>query len=239
MASTSLRAALKTGKASARLQHPYAHYSSSGALSCRLCPGVPVKHEALFASHVASKGHRVQALKAEQAEADRKRAREESEAARDAKRARTDEADNAGEEEADPNALPADFFADPSQAPVPAPKSRSPSPAAVAPAEEEEDEDWLAFERDVIQPVEATAEREVPSIEDARFTITAAPVAYNVAGELDAPPEVEEEETVEETPEERQERLLREEAEEMMSRLEECVRMAVVATSDRPTLVAG
>jgi len=222
MASSSLRAALKTGKASTRIQHPYAHYSSSGALSCRLCPGVPVKHEALFASHLASKGHRVQAAKAEAAEAERKRAREESEAGPDSKRARTD-ADEDDADEADPNALPADFFADPSQGPIVAPKSPSPEPAPVADAEPE-DEDWLAFEREVIQPVEASAARELPSIEDARFTISAAPVQYNFAGEPDAPEaEAEAEEVVEETPEEREERQLREDAEEMMSRLEECV----------------
>lgn len=237
----SLRTLVKQKKQEARLTHPAASYSSTGKLTCLDC-SVPIKHEALFASHLASKQHRTnaQARAAQlQAQAQHKRTREEAAAAaavvdygssdeeRDTmqedeaperKRARLDEA---AEPVASTSALPADFFADPSQAPLPSAPSPEPESAAAA----EEDDDWLAFQRDVLGPATAAS---APAVfnNTSTATIFAEPVLYGDSNEEKAEAEEEAGEPAqpEETEAEKAARLAQEEREELYSRIEECVR---------------
>src|SRR5262249_36617572 len=62
---TDVRSLLRQQQAARRIQHPLAHYSDSGKLSCTACVEV-VKSEALWDGHLRSSGHRqkVQALTA-------------------------------------------------------------------------------------------------------------------------------------------------------------------------------
>jgi zinc finger protein 830 len=235
----SLRALVQQKKAAARLDHPLASYSSSGKLSCLAC-SIPIKHDALFAAHLASKQHRINAQARAQGQAQAKRAREQEAAAatlapvdyegssdeddgddgeRERKRQRTD-----GPEVS--SSLPADFFADPSQAPAPSAPSRSPSPTAPAAPVEEEDDDWLAFERDVLGPSTSKIASTAPAtLNSAGVTITAEPVLYGETEEDKPAGEAEEADDgpPPETDAERVARLDLEEREELMSRIEECV----------------
>ncbi|GAA6008367.1 hypothetical protein JCM10207_000103 [Rhodosporidiobolus poonsookiae] len=212
---SNLKSLMAAKKAAARIDAPFAKYDARGALKCSLC-GLPVK-DALWGAHTISKGHRVNVQKheAEQAAvAEKKRKREEE--------ADEDDAGGPGKrvkEDAPSRGLPADFFADPSQAPA---------PAAAEPAEptQEDDPDWAEFEAYLADGPDPT----LPSAgsgarSTATATISAAPVKYEfgaprVAEEGEAAEEEEEEEQ-KETDEERVEREMREEREELMARLEE------------------
>ena len=240
----SLRSLVAQKKAQTRLDHPLANYTAGGKLYCLAC-STPIKHEALFAAHLASKQHRrtAQARAQAQAQAQAKRAREEvvedddeeDKEVDDEVKEVTPEAPVAEEDRerkrprlaaAGPGALPADFFADPSQAPslVPASPSRSDTPDAAAAGE---DDDWLEFARDVLGPTASTSQSAAPApAVDTRATIFAEPVLYGDDEEAkegaaddtadDGPPP--------ETDAERRARLDLDEREELLSRIEECVR---------------
>ncbi|GAA5963343.1 hypothetical protein JCM21900_002045 [Sporobolomyces salmonicolor] len=231
---SSLKSLMKARKASARLQHPHARYSPAGQLSCALC-GLPLKADSLWGSHLVSKQHRVnvQRWEAEQAAA--------AATGSSGKRKRDDVDSDSGAEEAgkrprdeqdghDAGGLPADFFADPSQAPAPRAASSEPTGQPPGQGQAEDDPDWAAFEAYLASaPAPSLPASSVagapPSRSTATATISAAPVAYEFgapkvaqAGEEG---EGEEEEEQGETEEERVEREMREEREEMMARLEE------------------
>lgn len=57
-----VRALLRSERAVRRVSHPEAQYSSSGALSCRVC-FLPLKAESLWELHIKSKQHRINAQK--------------------------------------------------------------------------------------------------------------------------------------------------------------------------------
>lgn len=231
-------------KAAARIQAPFASYSS-GSLACSLC-GLKLK-ESLWGAHIISKvrllslypsalcaltlflsqNHRVAIQKDEreqQLAAERKRKRDDdqdgdSPEGATSKRAKEDDGPA-------PGALPAGFFSDPSQAPPPPSSSAAPpapdadaTASATTPAPAD-DPEWDEFEAYLASAPDPSA---VPAKTTASATITAAPVDF----EFGAPKEdeegegEEEEEEPLETEEERVEREMMEEREDMMQRLEE------------------
>ncbi|GAA5877780.1 hypothetical protein JCM1840_005042 [Sporobolomyces johnsonii] len=234
----SLKSLMKARKASSRLEHPHARYSPAGQLSCALCH-IPLKADSLWGSHLVSKQHRVNVQQWEAQQAAQaattttgKRKRDDSDSAPDdddaAKRPRDDQ------DAHDARGLPADFFADPSQAPPPR-AAASPEPTGEqpgAPGQTDDDPDWAEFEAYLASaPAPSLPSSSVPGAPPSRSTatatISAAPVAYEFgapkvaqAGE-EGDGEGEEEEEQGETEEERIEREMREEREEMMARLEE------------------
>jgi zinc finger protein 830 len=129
-----VRALLKAKRQEARITHPYAAYSANGALRCTAC-GATVKFASAWEGHLGSKAHRVAVAKL-RAQEDAATLRREVEKlgadGRDEldmimetepqpqqppmKRQRTEE------REQDPHAsrpaFPADFFSDPSRAPL-------------------------------------------------------------------------------------------------------------------------
>ena len=127
------RSLLRAKRQEARISHPYAVYSSSGQLRCTVC-GTAVKQASMWEGHLGSKAHRVAVTKMrEKAEKD---AQHESEAL-PSKRKELDGEDEImqtdkkrrkiGAEEAKTvegvtnstvGSFPADFFSDPSNAPV-------------------------------------------------------------------------------------------------------------------------
>ncbi|GJN94471.1 hypothetical protein Rhopal_007551-T1 [Rhodotorula paludigena] len=243
----SLMQAKKASSTSQRITAPFADYSRrTNALSCSLCQ-LPVKHETLWGAHTQSKGHRVavQRFEAEQAAAAAQAKKRKLDSPDDApsKRARDDDDDDPPQEH--DGALPAGFFANPSEAPAP----RVPSPAnapvaagggngaptAAAAAAAADDPDWAAFEAFLADdsaptplPGSSSAPPPATGRKTASATIRAQPVRFEfgapvVAAEGEEAPEGGEEEEGEEqeTEEERAEREAREEREEMMARLEE------------------
>lgn len=155
-----------------------------------------------------------------------------------AKRARADaddsEDDAAADAQASGGALPADFFADPAQAPEPRapspePPSASASTSAAAPAQDEGDPDLDDFLASLGAP-DASTTGPTPGPSTARATIAAAPVRFEFGAPVvaaegedgeDAAAEGEDDGEPAETEDERAEREAREEREEMMARLEE------------------
>ncbi|BGP27778.1 hypothetical protein Rt10032_c13g5122 [Rhodotorula toruloides] len=226
----SLKSMMAAKKAQQRITAPHAKYTQRGQLQCGLC-NLPLKHESLWGAHVQSKTHRVnvQKLEAEQAaaaaeRASSKRKRDDADVSDDeegTKRVREEEDGSRG-------GLPADFFADPAEAPAPRAKSPPPIAGASTTTAAEEDPDWAEFEAYLASaPDPALASTAAPSARTtASATISAAPVRYEFgapvveddgAGQENADEEGEQEETEEE----RREREEREEREEMMARLEE------------------
>ena len=57
-----VRALLRSERAIRRISHPQAQYSSSGALSCRVCL-LPLRAESLWELHIQSKQHQINAQK--------------------------------------------------------------------------------------------------------------------------------------------------------------------------------
>ena len=57
-----VRALLRSERAVRRISHPQAQYSSSGALSCRVCL-LPLKAESLWELHIRSKQHKINGQK--------------------------------------------------------------------------------------------------------------------------------------------------------------------------------
>lgn len=151
------------------------------------------------------------------------------------KRPREDDSDGdeQKEEDASSHALPADFFADPSQAPVPASPEVEEEVVAEKTTEEApvEDEEWAAFEAS-LQAGPSTSTTTVAAPSTAKATVFSAPVEYEFGapkvaeeGEGDGGAEEEEEIEQEETEEERVERIDREEREELMEKIEEETRL--------------
>lgn len=136
------RALLRAKRQEAKVTHPYAAYSSTGQLRCTVC-GTPVKQASMWEGHLGSKSHRVAVMKMrEQEEKERRRAEEATAATTKRKAAEEDDGDTdedmhvdakkrrLSDEENDEqpptvktkaqaaNGFPADFFSNPSQAPV-------------------------------------------------------------------------------------------------------------------------
>ena len=129
------RALLRAKRQEVRITHPYATYSSTGQLRCTIC-STTVKQASMWEGHLGSKSHRVAVMKLREQE-ERRRAEEaalkrkaeeleEDEMDVDTKKRRVSDEEDEDEDmqqptttaSAVPKGLPADFFSDPSKAPV-------------------------------------------------------------------------------------------------------------------------
>lgn len=216
MSNSQLKSLLKNKRTSAQISHQYARYNKSN-LSCSLC-GLQLK-EVQWSSHLISKAHRNNVIR------DTKLQEEAQERGRGKRKHEQDEQEDVGDSagKKSKSNLPADFFADPSQAPAPRSPSPELQPEGETPAEEEElDDEWRAFEASL--GLSGDSPPPPNPISTAAATFKAAPVLY----EFGAPKVIEEGEEEggelegeEETEEERRERLDLEEREEIMERIRE------------------
>jgi zinc finger protein 830 len=138
-----VRALLKAKRQEARITHPYAAYSANGALRCTAC-GAAVKFASAWEGHLGSKAHRIAVakLRAQEDAVTLRRAKDEKAGEREGadgrdelrldmimetdsqppptKRQRTEEREHGLDAHAHASrpAFPADFFSDPSRAPL-------------------------------------------------------------------------------------------------------------------------
>ena len=125
------------------------------------------------------------------------------------------------------NGLPADFFADPSQAPAPRSPSPEPAVASAAPVveEEEEDEDLRLFEQEMAEDSTSSLPF-LKTAASAQTSFAVAPKLFDVdedgqvVQEEQATDSMRGEALPDETEEERKDR---EDREELMQRIDECV----------------
>jgi len=160
-----VRSLLKAKRQEARVSHPLASYSSNGQLRCIACG--PVKHASAWEGHLGSKLHRttVARLKEEDRLREAQRIRQEEEEQQQAHvsngKRKAEEQDSESDTESkrrkvdDASAqFPADFFSDPSRAPLPPPsddEEDEPSAAQPGPAPATSiDAEWERFQRDVV-----------------------------------------------------------------------------------------
>lgn len=130
-----VRALLKAKRQEARVQHPYASYTSTGQLRCTACEMV-IKQASVWAGHVGSKSHRENVAKQRISQI----SDQGSEAASSTGKRKVKQDDPSVDEELhpasepkkrkvtpdglskptpeQPSAFPSDFFSDPSRAPI-------------------------------------------------------------------------------------------------------------------------
>ncbi|KAG6853790.1 hypothetical protein C0991_001379 [Blastosporella zonata] len=142
-----VRALLKAKRQEAKITHPYATYTSAGQLRCSAC-STPVKHASAWEGHIGSKAHRMtvarqreeerrqqeQAEREAEAHAAAEAAKQRAETTNGKRKATEDDDDSDGDQEMEvdsndsakrrrvgpaPGGFPADFFSDPSRAPIP------------------------------------------------------------------------------------------------------------------------
>ncbi|KAJ7931347.1 hypothetical protein B0H13DRAFT_841383 [Mycena leptocephala] len=156
-----VRALLKAKRQEARISHPLASYSN-GQLRCVACG--PVKHASAWEGHLGSKLHRttVARLKEEERlrEAQRIRQEEEEQARVSNGKRKAEEQDSESDTESKrrkvddtSGAFPADFFSDPSRAPLPPQSDDEDDPPPVQPVTGPPtslDAEWERFQRDVV-----------------------------------------------------------------------------------------
>lgn len=145
-----VRALLRSERASRRIVHPYASYSSAGQLSCSLCH-FTIKSEPLWDSHVRSAGHvaalkQTQKAQVESNNRKRKAAEEETHHIRKKSRSGIEGGESAFEDEED-------MVGEAQEAGVPPVldgfvREEEPEKPAVLAQNVDEDE-WAAFERDI------------------------------------------------------------------------------------------
>ncbi|KAL6307510.1 hypothetical protein BKA93DRAFT_823264 [Sparassis latifolia] len=176
-----VRALLKAKRQEIHVNHPLASYTSSGQLRCIACSTI-VKQSSSWDGHVGSKAHRTNAarlkeqqrLREIQEESERKRrAAEKDEEETVSKRQKVQEEDSEDDEApSHPRAgFPADFFSDPSRAPLPPPSDDESDEVALtvdAPVDAV-DLEWRRFQEAVLN---APDEREAYE----RATVVAEPV---------------------------------------------------------------
>ncbi|EEB96024.1 hypothetical protein MPER_04911 [Moniliophthora perniciosa FA553] len=171
-----VRALLKAKRQEARITHPLASYNQSGQLRCSAC-GTIVKHASAWEGHLGSKIHRTTVAQIKEKEREREEQRliqeeEEREKALLGKRRAAEEDADVSMEDPDqqqpakkqkvkdaPKGFPADFFSDPSRAPVfeqdeeeeqeEAQAEQPPPPASDQP-KSQLDLEWERFQREVV-----------------------------------------------------------------------------------------
>nr|GAT60902.1 predicted protein [Mycena chlorophos] len=161
-----VRALLKAKREESRVSHPLASYSN-GQLRCIACG--PVKQASAWDGHIGSKIHRtnVARLREEERRQEQERQRREQEeqlarssvsnGKRKAEDQDMDDSDTESKRRRVDNGFPADFFSDPSHAPVLSAADEEedsglpPGPAAPPSV----DEEWERFQRDVVNVSDA------------------------------------------------------------------------------------
>ncbi|KAF4614098.1 hypothetical protein D9613_007690 [Agrocybe pediades] len=117
-----VRALLKAKRQEARIDHPYATYTSSGQLKCSVCSAF-VKHASAWEGHLGSKLHRTNITRLREEQRQQEAAKAEGPLIAPSKRKITseqgDETNTKKRRVDDSNrTFPQDFFSDPSRAPV-------------------------------------------------------------------------------------------------------------------------
>ncbi|KAG9121797.1 hypothetical protein FRC07_002099 [Ceratobasidium sp. 392] len=228
----------KAAESEKRIDHPLALYNSSGQLRCAAC-GTAIKPHA-WDGHVGSKAHRTQAarLRAEEEKerARKRKATEEVEVMQveedaEGKRRRVDGPEPApaapAPAQASTGGFPADFFSDPSRAPLaigddddeddadePVPPPSAANPLSL-------DDEFAAFAKAVLQPALKSNNADVYE----QATTMAEPELFNNAADgfpasvTGAEGQDAQEETEEETEAQKRQRLAQEERELIMDRL--------------------
>ncbi|PSR88754.1 hypothetical protein PHLCEN_2v5105 [Hermanssonia centrifuga] len=167
-----VRALLKAKRQEARVNHPFATYTSSGQLRCLAC-GTVVKHASSWEGHIGSKSHRMNAVRlrgeeqkravvSDEVKAEKRKAEGDGASEVDLKRRRTDIEDEESKPEVNntphsSNGFPGDFFSDPSRA-LPPPISddeeedQQPIPPSQPPLQATDaiDLDWQIFQQTVL-----------------------------------------------------------------------------------------
>ena len=197
-----VRALLKAKRQEARIQHPYASYTSTGQLRCSACETV-IKQASAWAGHVGSKAHRVNAKKRTSQAADW-----EEETTRSTGKRKVGEDDSSGDEahttseskkrkvtpenplKPNPehsNAFPSDFFSDPSRAPILSVGDDSSdkdegSPILPATTGNPVDSEWQRFQQEMLIPTPTPADQRHDAFK--RATVFAEPelLPENVLG---------------------------------------------------------
>ncbi|KAL5526040.1 hypothetical protein ACEPAG_7378 [Sanghuangporus baumii] len=244
----------KRQESEARINHPYASYTSAGQLRCSAC-GISIKTAAMWEGHIGSKAHRVavrnmKALEeAERAKEMKKLGKRKAEAGDEmdvddarapengtniVKKRRTSVEPDGVRPNPQAGALPADFFSDPSQAPVLSTideedeerQAVPPEPPAKDQPKSQIDLEWEQFQASFLAPTAVEEEQE----DDRRAAFERATVAVEpelVATNANGFPEgvtgdangAELEEKKEETEEEKRLRKQQEERELIMDRI--------------------
>ena len=201
-----VRALLKAKREEARIQHPYAFYTSTGQLRCTACEMV-IKQASAWAGHVGSKAHRGNVAKQRVSQA----ADQQGETMRSAGKRKVGEGDSSDSEEVypssepkkrkvtpeepfkltqgHPNAFPSDFFSDPSKAPILSddgdpPEEDENDPVQMPPGVTDDhiDLEWQRFQQEMLAPTPVPADQRHEAFK--RATVFAEPelLPENVLG---------------------------------------------------------
>jgi len=201
-----VRALLKAKRQEARIQHPYAIYTSTGQLRCTVCETV-IKQASAWAGHVGSKAHRENVAKqrasrvADQqgetirptgkrkVEADDYPDGEEAPPTSDSKKRKVTPEDSFKPTPEHSSAFPSDFFSDPSRAPI-LPVGDDPSgedegnPVQMPPGTTDNhiDLEWHRFQQEMLTPAPTSADQRHEAFK--RATVFAEPelLPENVLG---------------------------------------------------------
>lgn len=174
-----VRALLKAKRQEARIQHPYASYTSTGQLRCTVCDMV-VKQASAWVGHVGSKAHRENAKQRISQAID-----QQEETTRSVGKRKVGEDDTLDNEEIHPTSeskkrkvtpedpskpapghltstFPSDFFSDPSRAPLPSADDDSsdedegnPAPMPPTVTDNPIDPEWQRFQQEMLTPAPA------------------------------------------------------------------------------------
>ncbi|KAK4989707.1 hypothetical protein LTR50_003032 [Elasticomyces elasticus] len=140
-----VRSLLRNERASRRLTHPHATYTSSGHLACRLCQ-IQIKSESSWDSHTASPSHNARLTQLEEARTSKKRKADDG--AVDGRKRAKPEASPVPVEQEENGAVSEDaVLNDPTATPPP----RDP-PQSAPQQPDVDEEEWAAFERDIATP---------------------------------------------------------------------------------------
>jgi zinc finger protein 830 len=237
-----VRALLRAKRQEARINHPYASYSSSGQLKCSIC-GTAVKHASAWEGHLGSKAHRTNVVRyREEERLERENSKmqifkepseheatadQEEEGHSSSKRRTPDDVladEHAGKRrKVNKENLPTDFFSDPSHASVllsdgsdeedPAIETSQPQPSPEAP-KNAIDLEYELFQRELSKTTDS------PDLYN-RATVFAEPVAAstNFQGFPAMDPKTKENELVGPTEEEIRQKRDQDERELIMDRL--------------------
>lgn len=166
-----VRALLKAKRQETRVNHPLASYSdTTGLLKCSICHSV-IKHASAWDGHIGSKNHRTNVARLKEEERLKDAQREREERARGKRKAEEEESwspdsegskrrrvhhDDAPAPAQSDGTFPADFFSDPSKAPLPPASDDSEDEVeATAPVKQpasELDLEWEKFQQTVLNP---------------------------------------------------------------------------------------
>jgi len=201
-----VRALLKAKRQEARIQHPYASYTSAGQLRCIVCETV-VKQASAWAGHVGSKAHRENVARQRTS----KTTDQQEETTTSTGKRKVGEGDPSDDQEVPPaseskkrkvtpegpsrptaehsNAFPSDFFSDPSRVPIPSVDDNSSDedegnfiqmPPAVT--NNLVDLEWQRFQQELLTPAPTPADQRHEAFK--RATVFAEPelLPENVLG---------------------------------------------------------